>query len=401
MFEYTTRIAALAGVMACLASPVQAQAEPPASSADPDQQELARKHYELAETYKARKQYSKAVTEYLQAFELVPRSSLLFNVAQAYWLAGDHENALNYYGRYLEREPDGPGARVAREQHFNAAEIAWQSGRRDRALDWYARYLELDPGGMYTETARGRFFQAAEKDWQVGDIDRALQGYRRYLELAPDGPGAEMARERHFQAAERHDREGERDRALEHYERYLELAPGGASAGAARERIAAIRAMEREPAQGRPRDRVEPGPTAEVAAGPIREAAPLRWSGVVHAALDYKARGAAAVAGVGLGVGRGIEVRAAGVVGPTLGAYVGGVAHIGRLGAVEPVAGVGVPVFFEDGVRLGIRGSLGVEWAAMERMSALVEVAAEHYFNAQWNRAATVLVPLVGVRARL
>src|SRR5690606_17243444 len=61
------------------------------------------------------KNYETALALYMKAYQLVPHPILLFNIGQAYRLAGNLDQAELFYRRYLERDPDGPYASIARE----------------------------------------------------------------------------------------------------------------------------------------------------------------------------------------------------------------------------------------------------------------------------------------------
>lgn len=60
------------------------------------------------------KDYDKALSLYHQAYQLVPHPTLLFNIGQAYRLAGNLEQAELYYRRYVERARNGDYALEAR-----------------------------------------------------------------------------------------------------------------------------------------------------------------------------------------------------------------------------------------------------------------------------------------------
>ena len=59
--------------------------------------------------------YDAAIGLYSKAYELVPHPLLLFNLAQANRLAGRIDQALAFYQRYLDAEPQGAQAKTARE----------------------------------------------------------------------------------------------------------------------------------------------------------------------------------------------------------------------------------------------------------------------------------------------
>lgn len=61
------------------------------------------KHFELAE-------YAAAIADFKEAFRITDRPELLFNIAQAYRLAGDCLQARTFYKNYLRRVPDAQNA---------------------------------------------------------------------------------------------------------------------------------------------------------------------------------------------------------------------------------------------------------------------------------------------------
>jgi tetratricopeptide (TPR) repeat protein len=59
--------------------------------------------------------YGGAIAVYREAYVLAPRPGLLFNLAQAYRLSGDCDDASFMYQRYLETNPDEAGREVAQQ----------------------------------------------------------------------------------------------------------------------------------------------------------------------------------------------------------------------------------------------------------------------------------------------
>jgi tetratricopeptide (TPR) repeat protein len=109
----STRLALL--VIGSLASSAVAQpaAQP---SKQPTQHDLAsaRSYFQDAEAAKARGDYQTAANEYLLAHDLFPDPEFFFDIGEVYRLAGDEPDALNYYQKYLDLEPNGRGAEAAR-----------------------------------------------------------------------------------------------------------------------------------------------------------------------------------------------------------------------------------------------------------------------------------------------
>ena len=65
--------------------------------------EQGQKHYNLGE-------FDKAIEEYKAAYDLTSAPALLFNIAQAYRLKGDHQQALFFYRTFLREDPAAENA---------------------------------------------------------------------------------------------------------------------------------------------------------------------------------------------------------------------------------------------------------------------------------------------------
>jgi tetratricopeptide (TPR) repeat protein len=83
--------------------------------ADPPPEEQAKAHFMVGKGYRELGEYRKAAEEFKAAYAIDPRPEMLFNIAQAYRLAGDKQEALDYFEKYLAAQPDGSGAVEARE----------------------------------------------------------------------------------------------------------------------------------------------------------------------------------------------------------------------------------------------------------------------------------------------
>jgi len=79
-----------------------------------DAREEAKAHFKQAHVHQEAGAYALAADEYIAAYALDPRPETLFNVAQAYRLAGNKPAALDYFQRYLATKPTGSAADQAR-----------------------------------------------------------------------------------------------------------------------------------------------------------------------------------------------------------------------------------------------------------------------------------------------
>jgi tetratricopeptide (TPR) repeat protein len=108
----TSLFTGLVTALLALAFAAVASAQPTQPSAK--QLEEARKHFAAAEAAKAHGDFKSAAVEYLAAYEQFQDPEFFFNVAEVYRLGNDEENALAYYQKYLQLDPQGRGAAAAR-----------------------------------------------------------------------------------------------------------------------------------------------------------------------------------------------------------------------------------------------------------------------------------------------
>ena len=74
----------------------------------PAQKQEVRDHYDKAVRAYDVQKFGEAVDEYQKTYEISGDPAMLFNVAQAYRLNGQPQEAVFYYRRYLERSPLAP-----------------------------------------------------------------------------------------------------------------------------------------------------------------------------------------------------------------------------------------------------------------------------------------------------
>jgi tetratricopeptide (TPR) repeat protein len=78
---------------------------PAAARGDEDESAKARSHYRTAQTHYNLGEFREAAEQYMEAYRLKPTPLLLFNIAQAWRLAGEPQRALFHYRRYLGAMP--------------------------------------------------------------------------------------------------------------------------------------------------------------------------------------------------------------------------------------------------------------------------------------------------------
>lgn len=88
---------------------------------DPDG---ARHHYEIASSYLEHKLYEQAAREFRAAYLANPDAMLLYNIAQAYRLAKQPNEALQYYRMYLASAPDATDRAEVQRQMSDMEKLA-------------------------------------------------------------------------------------------------------------------------------------------------------------------------------------------------------------------------------------------------------------------------------------
>src|SRR5688500_8949930 len=90
----------------------------------PDREAVAKAHYERGITLYNLSKWDEAIAEFKKAYDLSKAPGLVFNIAQAQRLKGDHRAALDSYKSYLRLDP---GA-------YNHAETEARIAELERAI---------------------------------------------------------------------------------------------------------------------------------------------------------------------------------------------------------------------------------------------------------------------------
>ena len=125
-----------------------------------------------------------------------------------------------------------------------------------------------------------------------------------------------------------------------------------------------------------------------------------RLGALALAHLDPANKGAAAVVGVTYDLTSRLGLRAAAILGPAYGGYVGATFAFAT-GQLRPLASAGVPVFASSGARWSVRAAGGVEIVASRHVSFIVELGVEHPLNREMGIKALLFIPAVGAAGRL
>jgi len=105
--------------------------------ADKKSDAAAKKFYEDGTKYYSLGDFTRAIENYKKAFELKPDAVFLYNIAQAYRLSNDFNQALFFYKSFLRNMPTAP----------NKAEVEKRIAEMEEALEKQRRTANAAPTG--------------------------------------------------------------------------------------------------------------------------------------------------------------------------------------------------------------------------------------------------------------
>ena len=125
--------------------------------------------------------YAAAVAAFKEAYVLAPSPGLLFNIAQAYRLAGNCDEAAWMYRRFLDTNPNGPNKALA-EGHLSVVEKCGSGGLRTIAMTPKVIAKVPDPKtigkGDASSSASSKASLSTSSSF-VGSQDRKARTYKR------------------------------------------------------------------------------------------------------------------------------------------------------------------------------------------------------------------------------
>lgn len=317
--------------------------------------------------------YSGALEKFQQAYEAFASPKVLLNIAAALAKLQRLADAANVYQRWL----DDPGADSARRKEVQTLLTSYDAKVGRLAISASEPDAEVKIEGW-------------SEPWQVaGASPEWIAAASVALERVPAGSYVVHARKEGFQPAD---------------------ASGEVAAGVSVDvSLALVAEVKQEPKRNDVVDHpkthvavVEPAGDVHRDVVPVESRAPgaIQLGGVVDVAIDGKGQGLAMCPGILVRVARRVDVVGKALIGGSTGGYLGASLQL-LAGTFRPTIGAGVPLFFSNGVRAGVRGSAGLDVEIGARFAAIAEVGAEYVFNAEMTKLAFDIVPVLGVRARL
>lgn len=193
-------------------------------------------HSRQGKAYFEAKQYDQAVSEFKKAYELDRSKPVtLFKIASSYYAKADYASAIEYYGKYLAADPEGPLAQQALEFTTIAnkalAEVrAKQEAEAKAKADAEAK-AKLDAEAERKRIAAASHLKQAEAYAQTGAWDSAGDEYRAAAEVGDDPQFL-------LDAAAAYAKKPSYEKAHAAYRAYLEKVPLGPKSDDVRAKVA-------------------------------------------------------------------------------------------------------------------------------------------------------------------
>ncbi len=154
-----------------------------AQKSDADKKTAAKKYVDAGLSAEGVGDYETAVEMYQKAYALIPHPVLLFNIANAYYLAKDDANALSFYQQYLDKEPKGAQSKAAKgriaelEKKVDEAKRAREAEEAARAKEAADKQAKIDADRKAKEDADRKAKEDADRKARE-DADRKAEEAR-------------------------------------------------------------------------------------------------------------------------------------------------------------------------------------------------------------------------------
>ena len=192
-------------------------------------------HNRQAKAYFDAKQYDAAIAEFKQSYDLDKKPLTLFKIASAYYAKGDYENAIAFYGQYLQADPEGPYAAQALEFTTVAKKALDDERAKREAAEAAARKAEEDKRAAAELEKKKLVIEGHLKN------AKAFEAASTWTSAADEYMAACIAGgdpEHMIRAGAAYTRAGDHAKASAAYRKYLEKVPGGAKSDEVRTKLA-------------------------------------------------------------------------------------------------------------------------------------------------------------------
>ena len=157
-------------------------------------------------------QVEKAIEAYSHAIKVKRNFVAYNNRGVTYVVKGDHDQAIQDYGKAIALNPDNA------EPYCNRGIAYRKKGDHDQAIQDFDKAIALKPDDAEAYNNRGVTY--GEK----GDHDQAIQDYDKAIDLNPDDAGA------YYNRGVTYGEKGDLDRAIQDFDKAIDLKPDYAEA---------------------------------------------------------------------------------------------------------------------------------------------------------------------------
>jgi hypothetical protein len=289
-------------------------------------------------------EFDKAIEKFKAAYALTGAPGLLFNVAQAYRLKKDYEQALYFYKTYLRLDPDAPNkadvdARVAEMERMIQEQKNLDKAKPVGTIPPGASGVPDQPGGGGTTTPPGGTTTPPAGDGTVS---------------TPPAGGTQSA--------------------------------SNGTAGAGGEGGSSVTGGGDEP--------------TGVAGVYTPKGGTLGFVG--RADVDTASfKGAAFMVGLSYAFTPSFEADAGALITGKIGATVGATLLFST-SKLRPLASLSLPMFFEDGTHLGVHGAVGLRYDLGASFGIQLDLGVAHFLSVPTpDFKTTYFIPSIGIQGRL
>ena len=203
-------------------------------------------HARQGKAYFEAKQYDQAIAEFKKSYELDGKAVTLFKIASAYYAKGDYQGAIDYYGKYVQADPEGPLAQQALE--FTTIATKAIADARAKADAEAKAAAEAEAKRKAEEEAERKRVAAAAHVKQAQAYAQAgtwISAGDEYSAAAAAGDDPAFL----IEAAEAYRQQPDHEKAKTAYQAYLEKVPLGGRSDEIRGKLAEVqRAIDQDKA---------------------------------------------------------------------------------------------------------------------------------------------------------
>ena len=140
-----------------------------------DKNKLCISHYNLGNSYYMRKQYSKAIMEYIKVLEINPKyKSTYYNLGVAYTDLKKYDKAIESYNEALKIDPN------FKNTYLNLGNIYHNTKQYDKAIESFEKAIEIDPHFKKVHHNLGNVYNI------IKQYDKSIESFKKVIKMDPN-----------------------------------------------------------------------------------------------------------------------------------------------------------------------------------------------------------------------